>query len=84
MGDDPQRAKCAFEHLRSMTQGGGVNDTAQIAARCSQWDNPVGAQWKEVNSRIDRDMVHSIWPGVPEDHIKKGRLKLTQCNNADI
>ena len=61
-----------------------MNDTARIAARTSEWASATGVQWKEINQIVDRDMIKSIWRGVADDNIKKGRLKLSQCNNDDI
>lgn len=84
MADDRDRCKRAYERLRSMVQGVGPNDTARIAARCSTWANPTGVQWSEVNKIVDKDMVKSIWRGVPNDNISKGRLKLSQCSDNDI
>ena len=77
MADDREKSKRAYERLRSMVQGCGPNDTARIAARSSQWATPTGVQWKEVNSLVDKDMIKSVWRGVPEDNIRKGRLKLS-------
>lgn len=84
MADDRDKSKRAFERLRSMVQGCGPNDTARIAARCSQWATATGVQWKEVNTLVDKDMIKSVWRGVPEENIKKGRLKLSQCSHEEI
>ena len=84
MGDERERCKRAYDRLRSMVQGVGPNYTARIAARCSRWADPTGVQWTEVNKILDKDMIKSIWRGVPNDNISKGRLKLSQCNDNDI
>ena len=84
MAHERERCKKAYDRLRSMVQGAGPNDTARIGARCSAWADPTRAQWKDVNKLVDKDMIKSIWRGVPDDNIAKGRLKISQCINNDI
>ena len=74
MADERETCKKSYDRLRSMVQGVGPNDTARIGARCSTWTNPTGVQWSEVNKIVDKDMVKSIWRGVPtNDNISKDR-----------
>lgn len=84
MANERERCKRAYDRLHSMVQGVGPNDTARIGACCSTWADPTGVQWKYVNKLVDKDMIKSIWRGVHNDNISKGRLKMSQCTDNDI
>ena len=77
-------AKKAYDRLRQMADALTINETARIAGRTSRWAPVAGAQYAQVNKDVDKDMVKSVWPGVTDDHIKKGRLKTTSCNVPEI
>ena len=67
-----------------MVQGARPNDMACIGACYSTWANPTCIQWKDINKLVDKDAIKSIWRGISNDNISKGRLKISQCINNDI
>ena len=77
-------AKKAYDRLQQMASASTINETARIAGRTSRWAPVTGAQYAQVNKDVDKDMVKSVWPGVTDDQIKKGRLKTTSCNVPEI
>ena len=77
-------AKKAYDRLQQMASASTINETAHIAGRTSRWAPVTGAQYAQVNKDVDKDMVKSVWPGVTDDQIKKGRLKTTSCNVPEI
>ena len=79
MAKDCERCKKAYEHLGLMFQGAGPND--RIGAQALVWADPIGAQWSEIKKKVDKDIIKSVWQGVSDDNISKGRLKISQCIN---
>ena len=76
-------AQKAYERLKSLVQGLATRQATRIACRLSRWANPTYLQWKDIHKEITKDMIKVIWPCV-ESKIKKGRWKVSRCNNEDI
>ena len=76
-------AQKAYERLKTLAQGLTAQQATRTTCRLSRWANPTYLQWKDINKEITKDMIKVIWPYAKLE-IKKGRWKVSRCNNEDI
>ena len=76
-------AQKAYKRLETLAQGLTTQQATRIVCRLSRWANPTYLQWKDINRDITKDIIKAIWP-CADSEIKKGRWKVSRCNNRDI
>ena len=76
-------AQKVYKRLKSLAQGLTAQQATRTTCRLSRWANPTYLQWKDINKEITKDMIKAISPCV-DSEIKKGRWKVSRCNNEDI
>ena len=78
-----ERAKKAYERLKSLSTAMSTREASRTARRLSRWANPLHMQWKDVNNTVTTSMVKEVWPCSDAETLK-GRWKVSKCLHEDM